>query len=87
MNNFEVFLATFVEAFEDYDKAFSATTKIHVLRQGLCLASVYASDFKLLVCNINWDEEVLMNQFHWGLQEESRKEQPLLQVGDKVWLL
>jgi hypothetical protein len=87
LNNFEVFLATFTEVFKDYDKACLATTKIRVLRQRLCPASVYVLDFKLLVCNITWDEEALMSQFHWGPRDESRKEQPLLQVGDKVWLL
>jgi hypothetical protein len=53
LKNFEAFLAAFAEAFKDHDKACSATTKIHVLRQGLRSASVYASDFILLACNIN----------------------------------
>jgi hypothetical protein len=69
LNNFEAFLVAFVEAFKDYDKAHSATTKIHILRQGSRLESVYASDFKLFSCDINWDEEALMNQFHWRLQD------------------
>jgi hypothetical protein len=67
LNNFEAFLATFVEAFEDHDKARLATTKILVLQQGARPASVYASDFRLLAYNINWVEEALMSQFHWGL--------------------
>jgi hypothetical protein len=70
LNNFEVFLAGFVEVFEDHDKACSATTKICVLRQGSCPAFVYASDFRLLACDINWDKEALMNQFHWGLRDD-----------------
>jgi hypothetical protein len=64
LNNFEAFLAAFAEAFEDHDKAYSATNKIRVLRQGACLASVYASDFILLACDINWDKEALMSQYH-----------------------
>jgi hypothetical protein len=39
------------------------------LGQGLRPASVYASDFILLACNINWDEETLMSQLHWGLRD------------------
>jgi hypothetical protein len=70
LNNFEAFLATFAEAFEDHDKACSAITKIHVLRQGSHPASIYASDFKLLACYINWNKESLMRQFHWGLRDD-----------------
>jgi hypothetical protein len=51
----------------DQDKARSTTTKIRILRQGSRPASVYASDFRLLACNINWNKEALMNHFHWGL--------------------
>jgi hypothetical protein len=51
-NNFEAFLATFAEAFEDHDKARS-TTKIRVLWQRSHHASIYESDFKLLAYNIN----------------------------------
>jgi hypothetical protein len=64
LNNFEAFLAAFAEAFEDHGKTRSTTTKICVLQQGARPASVYASDFKLLACDINWDEEALMSQFH-----------------------
>jgi hypothetical protein len=72
LNNFEVFLVAFVEAFEDHDKARSTTTKICVLRQGSRPTSVYALDFRLLACDINWDEEALMNQFHWGLRDDMK---------------
>jgi hypothetical protein len=70
LNNFEAFLAAFVQAFEDHDKAHLTTTKICVLWQRSCLASVYASNFRLLVSDINWNEEALMNQFHWGLRDD-----------------
>jgi hypothetical protein len=70
LNNFEAFLAAFAQAFEDHDKARSTTTKICILRQGSCPASVYALDFILLACDINWNEEALMSQFHWGLQDD-----------------
>jgi hypothetical protein len=69
LNNFEAFLVAFAEAFEDHDKARSTTTKICVLRQGSCPTSVYVLDFILLTCDVNWDKETLMSQFHWGLQD------------------
>jgi hypothetical protein len=70
LNNFEAFLETFTEAFEDHDKAHLATTKVRIPRQRLRPVSVYASDFRLLACDINWDKEALMSQFHWGLRED-----------------
>jgi hypothetical protein len=70
LNNFEAFLATFAEAFEDHDEARSTTTKIYILRQGTHPPSVYMSDFRLLACDINWDKEVLMSQFHWRLRDD-----------------
>jgi hypothetical protein len=70
LNNFEAFFAAFVEAFEDHDKARSSTTKICVLRQGSCPTSIYTTHFRLLTCDINWDEEALMSQFHWDLRDD-----------------
>ena len=69
LNNFEAFLATFAKAFKDHDKACSTTTKIRFLQQRLHPTSIYALDFKLLACDINWDKEALMSQFHWRLQD------------------
>lgn len=70
LNNFDMFLAAFAEAFGEHDKVRWATTKIRSLRQGTQSASVYASDFRQLACDINWDEEALMSQFHWGLRDD-----------------
>lgn len=70
LNNFETFLEAFAEAFGEHDKARWATTKIRSLRQGTRSASVYASDFRQLACDINWDEEALMSQFYWGLKDD-----------------
>jgi hypothetical protein len=69
LNNFEAFLVAFAEVFEDHDKACSTTTKIRVLRQESHPVSIYALDFRLLAFDINWDEEALMSQFHWGLRD------------------
>ena len=70
LNNFETFLEAFAEAFGKHDKARWATTKIRSLRQGTRSASVYASDFRQLAFDINWDEEALMNQFYWNLRDD-----------------
>jgi len=70
LNNFEAFVEAFTEAFGEHDKARWATTKIRSLRQGTRSVSVYASDFRQLACDINWDEEALMSQFYWGLRDD-----------------
>jgi hypothetical protein len=70
LSNFEAFLEAFAEAFGEHDKARWATTKIRALRQGSRSASVYASEFRQLACDINWDEQALMSQFYWGLRDD-----------------
>jgi len=70
LSNFETFLEAFEEAFGEHDKARWATTKIRSLRQGSRSASVYASDFRQLACDINWGEEALVSQFYWGLKDD-----------------
>lgn len=70
LNSFDVFLVAFEEAFGEHDKIRSATTKIRVLRQGMRSASVYASDFRQLACDINWDDQALISQFQWGLRDD-----------------
>ena len=69
LSNFEAFLGVFSEAFGEYDKIRSATTKIHSLRQGTRSASNYASEFQQLACDINWDESALISQLYSGLQD------------------
>ena len=68
LGNFEAFLGAFSEAFGEYDKIRSPTTKIRNLRQGTRSASNYASKFRQLACDINWDEPALISQFYSGLQ-------------------
>ena len=67
--NFETFLDAFAEVFDEHDKIRWTTTKIRSLRQGASFASVYASDFRQLASDINWDEETLVSQFYWGLKD------------------
>ena len=69
LGNFEAFLRAFSEAFGEHNKIHSATTKIHNLRQGTRSASNYASEFRQLACDINWDEPTLISQFYSGLQD------------------
>ena len=70
LSNFETFIEAFVETFGEHDNVRWTTTKIRSLRQGVRSASVYASNFRQLASDINWDEEALVNQFYWGLRDD-----------------
>ena len=80
-SNFEVFLGAFSEAFGEYDKIHSATTKIRSLRQGTQSTSNYASEFWQLACDINRDEPNLISQFYSGRVE--RPNPKLLSRGEE----
>jgi len=70
LTNFNMFLATFIEAFGKHDKICWATTKIHSLQQRSNSASIYVSNFRQLACDINWDKATLTSQFHRGLCDD-----------------
>lgn len=84
LNSFEAFMVAFEEAFGEHDKIRSATTKIRGLRQGMRSASVYASDFRQLACDINWGDQALISQFQWGLRDDVKD--LLLTMPDPVTL-
>jgi hypothetical protein len=69
--DFEGFMEEFVACFGEVDKKKVADLKIRSLRRGMRLASVYASEFRQLSCDIDWGSEMaLMHQFQWGLRED-----------------
>jgi hypothetical protein len=70
LKDFEGFIKEFQASFGDTDSARTAINKIRRLRQGDRPASTYAADFRLLACDIPWDEEALMDQFRQGLRSD-----------------
>jgi hypothetical protein len=68
--NFDTFIAEFQANFSDTDSVRTTINKIRRLRQRDRLASVYAADFRLLACDIPWDEATLMDLFRYGLQND-----------------
>jgi hypothetical protein len=47
-----------------------ATTKIHLLCQRSCPASVYAIEIRKLTYNVDLDDNVFFSAFRWGLQDD-----------------
>ena len=70
LQEFEGFIKEFQANFGDTDSVRTAINKIRRLRQGDRLASAYTADFRLLACDIPWDEEALMDQFRHALQND-----------------
>jgi len=58
-NNFELILATFMEAFGEHDKIHWATTKIYFCDKDHSV-HLYALKFKKLACVINWDGKAIL---------------------------
>ena len=61
--DFEAFIKEFQASFGDTDSTRTAINKIRRLRQGDHPASAYTVDFRLLACDIPWDETTLVDQF------------------------
>jgi len=72
LNDFRACVDKFTTTFGEYDKVCTTTIKIWSLCQGSRPASVYASKFHQLACNIDWDEHTLVSQFYWGLQDDMK---------------
>ena len=70
LENFETFIAEFQASFSDTDSVRTTINKIRRLRQGDRPASAYAADFRLLACDIPWDEAALMDLFRYGLRND-----------------
>ena len=79
LNNFEEFLSEFKACFGDTDSIRTAINKIRRLRQGDRPASSYAADFRLLASNIPWDDQALMEQFHYGLHSSKTFSKGIIQ--------
>src|SRR4029079_4603009 len=46
-----------------------AETKLVSLRQGSRSATTYAAEFQNLVCDVDWNDKALINQFRYGLKD------------------
>ena len=70
LENFDTFINEFQASFGDTDSVRTTINKIRRLRQGDRPASAYAADFRLLACDIPWDEAAMMDLFRHGLRND-----------------
>ena len=70
LTDFQAFLTEFEETFGETDKRRAALNKLYALQQGERAASTYASEFRQLACDVEWDGQALLDQFRRGLRGE-----------------
>ena len=70
LNDFQAFLTEFETTFGETDKRCVALNKLYALQQGQRAASIYASEFRQLACDVEWDGQALLDQFRRGLRGE-----------------
>jgi hypothetical protein len=70
LQDFNAFMVEFEVVFGDSDKARTSANKLCRLQQGTCSATVYASKFRQLACDVNWGEVALIDQFRCGLRDD-----------------
>ena len=63
LQDFHGFLEEFTNTFGETDRARTVTTKLRLLQQRARAASVYATKFRQLVCDVDWDDNALINAF------------------------
>jgi hypothetical protein len=70
LDDLDSFLAEFESTFGDPDRSHTSALKLRNLKQGNRPASAYAADFRLLTCDVPWDEAALVDQFRSGLASD-----------------
>ena len=56
--------------FDETDQRQTSLTKLYSFQQGSRPASVYASEFRQVACDISWDDQALCDHFHRGLRND-----------------
>lgn len=70
MNDFDKFLHEFRRVFDDPDRKRTAENALQSLVQGRRSAATYASDFRRLITDVDWNESAQIHHFRTGLNED-----------------
>jgi hypothetical protein len=73
LDNLGAFLAEFRSMYGEHDAPRVATNKNRILLQGNRSVATYASQFRQLAIDTEWDDTALISQFVCGLQHEVKK--------------
>ncbi|OMH82806.1 Retrotransposon-derived protein PEG10, partial [Zancudomyces culisetae] len=67
--NFEMFLKEFSRVFDDPQRTQTANDAVRALRQGPQSVAIYASEFRRLIMDLDWNESAYVSQFAEGLND------------------
>ena len=70
LENFPAFLVELETTFGETNRRRTVLTKLYSFQQGSHPASVYASEFRQIACDVSWDEQALCDHFRRGLHNE-----------------
>ncbi|OMJ23595.1 Retrotransposon-derived protein PEG10 [Smittium culicis] len=70
LQDYEVFLKEFSKVFDDPQRTQTANDAIRALHQGTTPVSMYASEFRRLLMDLDWNESALVSQFAEGLSDK-----------------
>ena len=73
LNNADTIIQLLEDAFGDPDRQNTASRKIEMLSQGRRPASVYASEFRLIAGDLDWNDSAKMHQFQRGLNHDLKQ--------------
>ncbi|OMH79617.1 Retrotransposon-derived protein PEG10, partial [Zancudomyces culisetae] len=69
LHNFDLFTEEFAKVFDDPQRAQTANDAIRALKQGDSSVTMYASKFRRLIMDLDWNEAACVSQFSEGLNE------------------
>ena len=70
LENFPPFFAKLEATFGEIDRQQMALTKLYSLQHGSHPASIYASEFHQIACDVNWNDQALCGHFCRGIQND-----------------
>ena len=70
MHDHVAFILELESCFGETDKQRIAVSKLRNMRQGSCPASVYASEFRRVAVDVEWDDLALRDCFRYGLRDD-----------------
>jgi len=72
-NNYKKFKNELQRAFKIVDKKWAAERQLHILKMNKS-AVKYATEFQWIAALMNWDNDALVLQYYWGLNETIKDE-------------
>jgi len=72
-NNYKKFKDELQRAFRVVNKKWAAERQLHILKMNK-LTVKYAAEFQQIAALMNWDNDTLVSQYYWGLNETIKDE-------------